>query len=690
MYLREVHLRNWRSYRNAVFALPAPDKAGRRNVILIGAQNGVGKTSFLMALYLGLFGREAMNLIEGMRLKGLDPERSSGYRALIEQTIHRPALQLDDPHCSVMLKFELADGDVSITRRWNFLRGGKTRDLNSQDGEEVLIEANGRRRVYPSWQEGNGKIEELLFPCNVMPCLFFDGEQAQERVEAAGGRPLFDAVKTLYGTGMLDQLSESLKTYINNEKQTLQREVGNIRADELEQKRNLLETKREELKAVQSELLASRKEKEQLETEQQTLNNSLFSMVGDSASDVEEYGNIISALQGEEARVRQELVSGLSGLALPLVLSRLGAKVGTLIRGEQIRDRWLILKDEASGKAAKIVDDVLPANQATDVTPPLTSEQISQLRSKFEKALEALWTPPPEGCAGDFWFPFLSESERGSVLTKLERQHLAGRPNVADAAIELGTILTRLRETKRRFDRIKDIQPQLEDIKKKLIEVLDKLRACGNAVTAAEHKDRGLATEISDLRGAIGQMERRETAQKPVQEKIEVGQRVRTLIDEAKEQLIPLCKEALEEQCTKHFRQMISDEYKNFRARFEADAEPWLEGAGRRILVASLSGAQKRAFGLAFTLAVADVSGQEAPIVVDTPVGNMDSQYRDRVLRYVADAAPGQVIFLSHDEEIYGQYYEHLMPKIRKTFLVTFESVEEGSGVSTVHENKYF
>lgn len=68
----------------------------------------------------------------------------------------------------------------------------------------------------------------------------------------------------------------------------------------------------------------------------------------------------------------------------------------------------------------------------------------------------------------------------------------------------------------------------------------------------------------------------------------------------------------------------------------------------------------------------------------------MDSEYRGRVLRYVAETAPGQVIFLSHDEEIYGQYVSTIAPKIRKQFLVNFEKIEEGAGVSTISENSYF
>jgi DNA sulfur modification protein DndD len=248
MQLTQLHLRNWRSYRNATFDLPGPDRSGKRNVILIGAQNGVGKTSFLMALYLGLFGREAIDLIEGFRRSGADDVELKSYKKLIESLLHRPAQDAEDPHCSVALTFTDDDGSlIVIQRRWNFLGSGRVRNLDSKDGEEILIETNGRKKLCDSWQDANNRIQELIFPSNVMPCLFFDGEQAQERVEAAGGRALFDAVKTLYGTGILDQLGDSLRTFINNERSAIQRDVGVIRVDELEEKRQLIDKKRDEL-----------------------------------------------------------------------------------------------------------------------------------------------------------------------------------------------------------------------------------------------------------------------------------------------------------------------------------------------------------------------------------------------------------------------------------------------------------
>ncbi|MBF0555465.1 MAG: hypothetical protein HQK96_13070 [Nitrospirae bacterium] len=68
----------------------------------------------------------------------------------------------------------------------------------------------------------------------------------------------------------------------------------------------------------------------------------------------------------------------------------------------------------------------------------------------------------------------------------------------------------------------------------------------------------------------------------------------------------------------------------------------------------------------------------------------MDSKYRERVLSYVSEAAPGQVIFLSHDEEISSFYRQRLDPKILKMYLINFNKIEEGSGESSIIEEAYF
>ena len=179
MHLSEVALKNWLSYRSATFRFPAP--SARKKVILVGAMNGTGKTSLLAALYLGLFGREAMYYVEGVRLSDNEEEKQRSYRQLIERILHRCSLPDSDPQVSVQLVFDIGEDDpLTVTRIWHFLPRGRLRDINTSEGEEVIIQHQNRPRRYASWQEANNRIEELPFPSHILPCFFFDGEQAQK------------------------------------------------------------------------------------------------------------------------------------------------------------------------------------------------------------------------------------------------------------------------------------------------------------------------------------------------------------------------------------------------------------------------------------------------------------------------------------------------------------------------------
>lgn len=690
MYIRQVHLRNWRSYRNATFNFPTPEIANDRNVILIGAQNGVGKTSFLMSLYLAMFGRESMNLIEGFRVNGHFDEKFPTYTRFIESVLHRSERNSDDPHCSITINFQVEAQQIVIHRRWNFRRGGRVRDLDSIDGEEVLIEVDGRKRLCSTWQDANRQIEEMLFPANVMPCLFFDGEQAQARVEAAGGRALFDAVQALYGTGLLEQLSESLRTFINNERQKLSRDVGTVRVDHLEEKRHQLEALHILQKNNKNNIDAAKKEVSHLEIARASIEHRLYSLVGDKSSDIEEYAKSISALVADEAKLKQELIQGVISVATPLAVSRNGHQIVAELEAELVLSRWLLLKDEARGKANSILEAVLPS-AGSEIAPPLLPSQETQLRLLLEKELAQLWSPPPIGCAAKYKYKFFSDTDRTSALSSYRQMLSFQMGDVGVVARELASVTSRLNETRQRFERTRDIQPQLQKLKIELQVTLDQLREKISAVATLEQQERASAGDVADLKAAIGQMEARHEAGSPVQEKIQVAQRLRSLVEDAKERLVPLCKDSLEDQCTLHFSAMISGEYRDFKTKFDSDSEPYLEGPnGQVVLVSSLSGAQKRVFGLAFTLSVARIAEARAPIVIDTPVGNMDSDYRVRVLSYVAMQAPGQVIFLSHDQEISPDYAEKMDAKILKKYLVNFEPIFPGAGVSSIFENQYF
>src|SRR5947199_9131362 len=89
MYLRSIQIRDWKAYANATFDFPIPTK--NKNVVLIGAKNGYGKTSLLEALIVGLYGRDGMNARARAITTISDAEKS--YDEFVERAFHAQAIE---------------------------------------------------------------------------------------------------------------------------------------------------------------------------------------------------------------------------------------------------------------------------------------------------------------------------------------------------------------------------------------------------------------------------------------------------------------------------------------------------------------------------------------------------------------------------------------------------------------------
>lgn len=59
MWIGSIKLKNFKSYAEAHFQFPEP-KDGK-NLVIIGAKNGHGKTTLLEAIYLGLYDEDAIS-----------------------------------------------------------------------------------------------------------------------------------------------------------------------------------------------------------------------------------------------------------------------------------------------------------------------------------------------------------------------------------------------------------------------------------------------------------------------------------------------------------------------------------------------------------------------------------------------------------------------------------------------------
>ncbi|WP_434339574.1 DNA sulfur modification protein DndD [Motilimonas cestriensis] len=92
-----------------------------------------------------------------------------------------------------------------------------------------------------------------------------------------------------------------------------------------------------------------------------------------------------------------------------------------------------------------------------------------------------------------------------------------------------------------------------------------------------------------------------------------------------------------------------------------------------------LSAGERQLLAIAILWGLAEASGKEIPTVIDTPLGRLDGKHRTKLINSYFPKASSQVILLSTDEEITGQYYTQLKPAICREYHISYNEQEQTS-----------
>ncbi|CAI89145.1 DNA sulfur modification protein DndD [Pseudoalteromonas translucida] len=92
-----------------------------------------------------------------------------------------------------------------------------------------------------------------------------------------------------------------------------------------------------------------------------------------------------------------------------------------------------------------------------------------------------------------------------------------------------------------------------------------------------------------------------------------------------------------------------------------------------------LSAGERQLLAIAILWGLAEASGKEIPTVIDTPLGRLDGKHRSKLINNYFPKASSQVILLSTDEEITGQYYTQLKPAICREYHISYNEHEQTS-----------
>ena len=140
----------------------------------------------------------------------------------------------------------------------------------------------------------------------------------------------------------------------------------------------------------------------------------------------------------------------------------------------------------------------------------------------------------------------------------------------------------------------------------------------------------------------------------------------------------------VEHEFIKSFKKLARKDDINFTARIEPNnfSVKLLDDFGNEVPKSNLSAGERQIYAIAILDALAKTSGRKLPIIIDTPLGRLDSKHRNKLVENYFPNASHQVIILSTDTEIDETYHASLSQHISHTIMLNYSGKEASSNAN--------
>ena len=676
MLIRSLTVGDFGLYRGQVtFDLVPRTKYGRtRPIVLFGGKNGAGKSTFLEALRLCLYGRASLG----------DRVRATDYLAYLADRIHRaPQVGYTPQSAQVGVEFEHVDVGIrhrySVVRRWQ-----KHEDSTRPVIESLKVLRDGIPLGEIDDDHWDDFVKDLV-PPGLTDLFFFDGEKIQRLAEAAPGAELADSVRSLLGLNLVERLQADLDIYLARELRLEGNAVANERVDaiarDIENNQRLLDELEQPCAKLKQELEYYTGQAENLRREL-TAKGGTFA-AGRSRLE-QEAAELTAAIQLAEDRVR-----GMAGGLLPFTLcvalcEQLGAALRASADTTLTASTCALLMKSVRG----VLDSFARGEIANaEPVPPSTRKLVTK---ELIRAIEAQLKGQEQGTGTHTTSPALaslSTADTQQLLSVVEqaRQLKSGLPD-----------LTRALEQKLR--RLQSVQVQLRQVPEE-----DVVGPLVGRLADAESQ-RGMKTEaIRQLNEQKAVLDRARTLLIRQRDKLETDTTGRKARDNRLRH-VQAIKQALFAYHTRLTEAKISrlqDEAVDCFRRLCRKADlvrsividpqtfnVTLRSAnGAPIPKEELSAGEKQIFAISLLWALARTSGRALPIVIDTPLARLDKDHRRALFERYFPHVSHQVIVLSTDSEFDEQAFDLLRPNISHAYHLMYD---EGTRATRVEEGYFW
>ncbi len=691
MYLSRIKFENWKKYKEAEFKFNLPIKG--KPLVLIGAMNGTGKTSFLFGLYLGLYGADGLRHTDGFEHH--TPGDSAFYKKAIQQLRRKckndaPEEMFTNPDEPTVIditfspsgKTNTIEKKVRVIRRWFFTGNNQPKPGDSFETLELFIDDEPKKII--NVEEGNAKIERFLFNPDLMPAFFFDGEQAQKLITNSGGDGMKRAVNVMFGTKIIQEALDSIKNYsLNAANKTGGKNAATALETELKGKIEEREFLEADIQQKETGIRNLEESKDRLEIQRSQINDDLQKIGGGRESNIAKYSTQIDEATEEKNKLEKKQIGIMSKLGIGLGLSRLSSSLETRLKMEEAREKWENLKEGTLSKKESILAVAMPMPHADDkILGALNPDKLAMLKDRFLFALDSIFDPMPENCAENYILGHVKGDQRDRLLILLRNFMAISFCTIKDDSSKLIVVRDRLNDLLVLKDKIGNFGTQIKELTEKIIEINTQITMVSKQIGGLENELKTLKSNLGVINKIIKDKQGKLSHIVPEQKRLNVAEKLRNILCVLYDKLKPIASDRLEAYISQHFIKYADDRFKGGSITFCPKGVPYFSSVQiPETPIQMMSGFERRSFGIAFSTALIEITKKRIPLVIDTPIGNADSAYRSRLLAELASVDLDQIIILPHDKEVDVELLEQIEDKINQKFLIKYDDKNDCSFV---------
>ncbi|OHV67151.1 DNA sulfur modification protein DndD [Mesorhizobium sp. LCM 4577] len=654
MILDELTLHDFGTYGGRQTIVLTPEDA-ERPVILFGGLNGGGKTTLLDALQLCLFGNMAQCAGRG----------DLGYDAYLRRSVHRKAVQ---PEAAVEVCFRhTVDGEE---QRWRLTRSWTVGDT-VKERFQVFRNDTFDKVASEHWST---QVEEFI-PARIAPLFFFDGEKVEKYADLDAAPALIKtAVQNLLGLDIVERLGSDLLTIERRHKGDLAPPAHSMQLEALRQEIQAVIADRTRLVRERASAVNDvdqlRRRAEELDHRYEVEGGSLFEDRGRLEAELS------VALRGKEAveRSLREVAAG----ALPLAM---------------VSDLMLEITQQAAIEDERARGEQTAAILAAEYEDLLGLKAIASLPARVHKEI---------GKHLDTRIRVFRQKAEGPRYLNLDQQT---RGTIESIAIGVAEGQAQARDLLSHDTQLATTIAQLRGLlaavptHDAVAELIAERDAAQEAVRIASFEQSKREAEIAALDGRLEvartkesrlleSVARQQFEQEDIVRLLNHSQRVRSTLDTFRKAVIARHVARIEQFVFESFQQLARKTSLVTALTINPDSfELALRGSDDKPLTAErMSAGERQLLAIAMLWGLARASGRPLPMVIDTPLGRLDSEHRARLVSRYFPWASHQVMLLSTDKELSGSDYEHLLPAVGRSYHLRYDE-REGR---TIVEQGYF